>query len=324
MAVSKLSSERSGEAGAEDGEPSPSRPAAPHASRAKVLTAFGLLYVLWGATYLGMKIADESMPPLVMAGMRFTLAGVILFAILLTRGARAPRALEWRTAAIVGGALMGGNATVAVAVTLVPSGIAALLVAMSPIWFVLFDWMAPGGRRPTRLVMIGLALGVVGAAVLIGPSSIVGGEHVSPFGATILIAGSVAWVAGSIYSRHAPRHESPFVMTAAQMLLGGIVVLAAAAALGEFPAFHLAAVTLRSWAAFAFLVIFGSLVGFTSYIYLLAVSTPAKVSTYAYVNPLVAVFLGWALAGEPVTARVLVAAGLILGAVGLMTTRGRR
>jgi drug/metabolite transporter (DMT)-like permease len=296
------------------------RSAAP-ARRSTVLMAFGLLYVLWGATYLGMKVTAESMPPLFMAGMRFTLAGVILYAFVRARGHRPPARLEWRTAAIVGTALMGGNATVAVAVTFVPSGVAALLVAMSPLWFVLFDWMSPGGAKPSRLVIVGLVLGAMGMAVLIGPTSLVGGEHVSVWGATILTLGSIAWVAGSIYSRHAPRHPSPFVMTAAQMVVGGVAVLVVAAMTGDAAAFHASEVTLRSWVAFGFLVIFGSLVGFSSYIYLLTVSTPARVSTYAYVNPLVAVFLGWAIAGEPITARVMLAGGLIVAAVVMMTRR---
>lgn len=290
----------------------------------RVLAAFAAVYLLWGSTYLAIRFAIESLPPLLMAGVRFLLAGAVLYASMRLRGQPAPERRHWAAAALIGGLLLlGGNGGVTLAERTVPSGVAALLVAMVPLWMVLVDWLRPGGVRPTRRVIAGLAVGFVGMIVLVGPSELAGAGKVDPRGAALVLCGSLAWSIGSIYARGAVLPKNAFVATGMEMMCGGALLLLAGAARGELSGLDPSAFTGRSLAAFAYLVVFGSLVGFTAYIWLLGVSTPARVSTYAYVNPVVAVFLGWALAGEPLTARVLVAAAVIVAAVAVITT-GKR
>ncbi len=292
----------------------------PRPSRVKLVAAFAALYIIWGSTYLGIRYAIETLPPLLMAGVRFMLAGAIMYGVLRLRGAEPPTREQWRTAAIVGTLLLlGGNGGVVWAQQRVPSGIAALLVATLPLWMVTIEALRPRGRRPSLGVMAGLVLGLVGIGVLVGPGAI-GGWRVDPVGAAVLILASLAWAAGSIYSRTAPHPPTPLLSTGMQMLAGGFALLLAGSVRGELGALDTMQPSLRSVLAMAYLVIFGSLIGFTAYVWLLRVSTPAKVATYAYVNPVVAVFLGWAIAGEPVTTRTLVAAAIIVGAVALITT----
>lgn len=290
--------------------------------KARLLLAFLLVYVLWGSTYLAIRIAIGSMPPLVMGSVRFLIAGTAMWAwARLTTGAKASRA-EWRGGLIVGTLLLfGGNGAVIWSEQRVPSGIAALLVAVVPLWMVLLDWARPGGARPRAAVFVGLGLGLLGLALLVGPGAF-GGGGVDPIGAGVLMVGSLSWAFGSLYSKKAPRAGSPILNAGIQMLGGGVALAIASVASGELAQLHPAAVTLRSAAALAYLIVFGSLVGYTAYLYLLSHTTPAKASTYAYVNPVVAVFLGWAIAGEPVTPRTLVAAAVILVSVALISVRG--
>jgi drug/metabolite transporter (DMT)-like permease len=254
-----------------------------------------------------------------LSAARFGLAGLILLAVAKVRGVAKASAAQWRTGIIVGSLLMLANALVGVAEKRIPSGVAALLVAMTPLFMVLLEWARPGGRRPTVWVAVGLLIGLAGVATLVGPASFGGGARIDPIGAATVIAGSFAWSLGSIYSRHAPRTSSALMMTAMQMLTGGIFVGLIAVATGEIWSFDPTAVSARSFAAWVYLLIFGSLIGFTAFVYLLRVSTPARVATYAYVNPVVAVLLGWAFAGEAISARMLVAAAIIVGAVALIT-----
>ncbi|HEX5869132.1 MAG TPA: drug/metabolite exporter YedA [Longimicrobium sp.] len=289
-------------------------------SGALVLAAFAAVYVVWGSTYLAIRIAIETLPPLLMAGARFLLAGTLLYAIMRLRGEPAPERRHWKSTAIVGLLLLlFGNGAVVMAERTVPSGVAALLVAMVPMWMVLLEWLRRDGNRPTRRTIIGLVIGFAGMVLLVGPSGFVGGDRVDPFGAGLVVMGSLAWAAGSIYSRGAALPRSALLATGMEMAWGGVWLVLAGTVLGEWGTVDPSAFTTRSILAFLYLVVFGSLVGFTAYIWLLGVSTPARVSTYAYVNPVVAVLLGWALLNEPLNARILGAAAIIVAAVAVIT-----
>ncbi len=288
---------------------------------ARVLAAFAAVYLLWGSTYLAIRFAIETLPPLLMAGVRFLLAGGVLYAFMRLRGQPAPTRRHWKSAAVIGALLLVcGNGGVTLAERTVPSGVAALLVAMVPLWMVLLEWLRPGGTRPTGRVAVGLAVGFAGMVILVGPSQLAGAGAVHFGGAALVLGGSLAWSIGSIHARRATLPDNAFVATGMEMMCGGVLLLVAGAARGELAGLDPAAFTGRSLAAFAYLVVFGSLVGFTAYIWLLGVSSPARVSTYAYVNPVVAVFLGWLMAGEALTARVLIAAAVIVAAVAVITT----
>ncbi|MGI8498339.1 MAG: drug/metabolite exporter YedA [Gemmatimonadaceae bacterium] len=289
-------------------------------TRSRVLLAFAAVYVVWGSTYLAIRFAIDTIPPFLMAGTRFLIAGAILFAWGRQRGAARPSRVQWRTTAIVGALLLvGGNGGVVWAEQRVPSGVAALLVAVVPLWMVLIEWLRPGGRRPRPAVMGGVAIGLAGMVVLVGPRAIIGHGNVDALGALVLIAAALSWATGSLYSRHAPMPSDPLVATGMEMLAGGALLILAGIAAGEPSRLHLDSVSLRSLLALLYLITFGAIVGFTAYTYMLKMSTPAKVSTYAYVNPVVAVLLGWMFAAEPVTPRMLVASAIIVAAVALIT-----
>jgi drug/metabolite transporter (DMT)-like permease len=214
---------------------------------------------------------------------------------------------------------MLGNALVGVAEQRIPSGVAALLVAMTPLFMVVLEWLRPRGRRPTLLVGVGLVVGLGGVATLVGPASFGGGARIDLIGAATVVSGSFAWSFGAIYSRHAPKPSSAIMLTAIEMLVGGVFVGLIGVVRGELATFHLSQVSTRSMLAWAYLLVFGSLIAFTAFVYLLRVSTPARVATYAYVNPVVAVILGWLIAGESISARMLIAAVIIVGGVALIT-----
>jgi drug/metabolite transporter (DMT)-like permease len=287
---------------------------------ARLLAAFAIVYVIWGSTYLAIRLAIDTLPPLVMAGARFATAGAVLYAFLRLRGVPRPSLRHWRSGAIVGLLLLaGGNTAVVFAERTVPSGIVALLVAMVPLWMVLMEWMRRGGVRPTVRTFVGLAVGFAGMVLLVGPAGF-GAGRVDLFGAAIVTLGSMSWAFGSIYARQAPLPSNPLMTTAMEMSSAGVVLLLGALATGEVGAMRWDQVTVKSVLALAYLIVFGSLVAFSAYVWLLRVTTPALVSTYAYVNPVVAVFLGWMVLGEPITARVLVAAAIIIGAVAIITT----
>ncbi|MEW5926699.1 MAG: drug/metabolite exporter YedA [Gemmatimonadota bacterium] len=291
------------------------------ASRAQVVAAFAAVYVVWGSTYLAILFAIETIPPFLMAGARFLVSGAALYAWTRSRGAPRPTRANWRAAAVVGAFLLvGGNGGVVWAEQRVPSGLAALLVATVPLWMVLLDWWRGGGARPRGRTWAGIAVGFLGLGILVGPAELLGGGAADPLGAGVLVLASVLWAIGSVYSRRAALPESPFQATAMEMLAGGALLVLVGSAAGEWGRLDPAAVSGRSLLALAYLVVFGSCVGFTAYIWLLRHVEVAKVSTYAYVNPVVAVFLGWLLAGEPVTARTLAAAAVIVVAVAFITS----
>ena len=289
-------------------------------SRAKVAAAFAAIYIIWGSTFLGIRYAIETMPPFLMAGTRFVIAGAMLYAWAAIREGARPTLRHWINTAIVGALLLTiGNGAVSWAEQFIPSGLAALVVAITPLWMVIFEWMRPGGDRPNAAIGAGLALGFIGLVLLIGPGEILGAGSVDPRSAAVLLMGTLAWAGGSIYSRSVALPSSARLSTAMQMLAAGALLLLVGAIAGEPSRVSFSAMSTRSILAVAYLVIFGSIIGFTAYSWLLTVSSAAKVSTYAYVNPVVALILGWSLADEPLNARTIVAACIVLAGVALIT-----
>lgn len=295
-----------------------SAPAKP--SRASLIVAFAAIYLIWGSTYLGIRVAVETMPPFLMAGMRFAVAGSLLFGFLRLRGVAPPTQAQLKDQAIIGLLLLlGGNAVVSWAEQRTPSGITTLILGASPLILLAADWIRPGGKRPTVGLIIGVGVGIAGLALLLGPGGIPAGYRPRPLDVLALFFASVTWWVGSLYSKHC-RTKTPMMMgSAVQMLIGSAGMLLTGWLLGEGSRLHLASISLHSWLAFGYLVVAGSLVAYPVYVWLLEHSTPAKVSTYAYVNPVVAVILGWAVLGEPLNARMLLAASIIVGAVAIIT-----
>src|SRR5512140_30066 len=291
--------------------------------RTLVIIAFAALYVIWGSTYLGIRFSIETIPPFLMAGARFVLAGMIMYAIAWSQGISKSTWANWRTSLIIGACLLlGGNGGVTISEQYIDSGLAALIVAIVPIYIVLLGWATGMAPRPTPIMWMGLAGGFVGVGILFGPGLHLhssGGRNPA-IGISILLVTSFLWSAGSLYSRAAKHAASPFLTAAQQMICGGLLLLLAGALTGEMRRFHPGSVSILSVASFAYLVIIGAVVGYTAYIWLLRHCDPAKVATYAYVNPIVAVLLGAAFAGETVTLRVLIAAALIIGSVAIVIT----
>jgi drug/metabolite transporter (DMT)-like permease len=286
-----------------------------------LVSAFAIVYVVWGSTFLAILFAIETLPPFLMARARFFVAGSLVYGwARLVNGAAAPTRAQWQGTAVVGVLLLlGGNGLLVWSEQRIPSGVAALLVGTVPCFMVLVDWLRPGGLRPAGSVIAGLLLGLLGLVWLVGPDALLGGGRADLVGAVVVVIGSFSWALGSVYSRHAATPPSPFLATAMQMLAGGAALLVLSVVLGEPWAFDFGAVSRRSLLGLGYLVVFGSIVAFSAYIWLLRVSTPTRVSTYAYVNPVIAVLLGWALAGEALTARVAVAAAIIVSGVALIT-----
>ena len=293
-------------------------------TQGKLLAAFASVYLIWGSTYLAIRFAIETMPPHLMAAVRFLVAGAILYAWARWRGAPRPTLTNWRAATVVGGfLLLGGNGAVVWAETRVPSGLTALLVAMVPIWMLVLEMLPRlGGRKPRAAVVAGILLGLIGLFVLVAPGRLAG--RVDPLGAAVLLLGCLCWAFGSLYSRGAALPKSGFLAAAMEMVAGGALLLLFGLATGQAEEVALSAISARSLLSLAYLTVFGSLVGFTAYIWLLGATTPARVSTYAYVNPIVAVLLGWAFANEPMSLRTLIAAAVIIGAVALIIRYGAR
>ena len=290
------------------------------ATRGQIIAAFASIYLVWGSTYLAIRYVVETMPPFVMAGTRFLISGILLFAWSRWRGARRPTAVHWRNATIAGAfLLLGGNGGVVWAQQTVPSGLTALLVSILPFWLVIIEWARPPRRRPSMAVLIGLVVGFLGIVVLVGPAGI-GGNGVSILGATVLILASLSWAIGSFWSRDADMPESGLLTTGMEMLGGGLLLFLAGVVTGELTNFDVRAVSTASWVGWIYLIVFGSLIGFTSYIWLLDKVSPARLGTYAYVNPIVAVILGWAIAGETLSVRTGIAAAIVICAVALITT----
>ncbi|MDQ3197996.1 MAG: EamA family transporter [Verrucomicrobiota bacterium] len=297
---------------------------APAPRRFAIILAFAALYVIWGSTYLGIRFAIESIPPLLMAGARFFVAGVIMFLVARWQGAPKSSFAEWRTAFIVGTCLLFfGNGGVTVAEQWVASGLASLLVATVPIYIALLAWLTGSAPRPRPLVMLGLIGGFVGVGILVSPAlgaAPAAGSRYAGLGMLILLFGSLVWSIGSLYSHRARNSASPLLSSAQTMLCGGGLMFIAGLVTGEGRDFELEKVTALSLGAFIYLVLIGAIVGYTAYIWLLRHCDPSKVATYAYVNPVVAVLLGAFFAGETVTARTTLAAAIIIGSVAVVIT----
>jgi drug/metabolite transporter (DMT)-like permease len=299
-----------------------------------MIIAFAALYLIWGSTFLGIRFAIETMPPFLMAGARFMLAGLIMYMIAWSQGSLLRRSgcegritksswANWGTSLIIGACLLlAGNGGVTIAEKYIDSGLAALIVAIVPIYIVLLGWASGMARRPTHFMWIALIGGFVGVGILFGPAlhlSSNGGRNPA-IGISILLVSCFIWSVGSLYSRVAKHAASPFLTAAQQMICGGLLLLFAGIATGELRDIHPSSVSTKSIGSFVYLVIIGAVVGYTAYIWLLRHCEPAKVATYAYVNPIVAVLLGALFAGETVTMRMLIAAAFIIGSVALLIT----
>lgn len=301
----------------------PSRSTA--ASPLLVAAALAVVYVVWGSTYLAIRIGlDGGLPPFVLAASRFLLAGGLLYPWAVRRGDRVgdrPTATHWRSAAIVGGLLLfGGNGAVTWAERLIPSGVAALLVATTALWMALFGRVVFGERFTTRHV-VGLLIGFAGVAVLVNPQ---GAGAFNLLGTGAVLFAALSWAFGSLISRRLTLPSRPLVATAMQMLAAGAMFTVLAVARGELGQLRAAELTPAALGAVAYLVVFGSLLAFSAYVWLLRHADTALVSTYAYVNPAVAVLLGWLVLGERVDARMVLAGGVIVAAVALIVTASTR
>jgi drug/metabolite transporter (DMT)-like permease len=288
----------------------------------RVLLAFAAIYVLWGSTYLAIRFAVETLPPFLMAGTRHLTAGLLLYFWNRLRGEPRPKSRDWRVAAGIGALLLlGGNGLVSWAERRVPSGLAALIVASVPLWMTVLE-AAQKRRAPRGAVVAGLLLGLASLGWLVAPGRFGGNGHVDALGAAALLLASISWATGSLYSRVAKLPVSTFLAVAMEMVSGGLILWGVGLLTGEGARLDLSAISARSVLALGYLIVFGSLAGFSAYMWLLKATTPARVSTYAYVNPVVAVLLGWALAGEAVTLRTGLAALGIVGAVAIIIRYG--
>jgi drug/metabolite transporter (DMT)-like permease len=302
---------------------SPSETPAPTASSASIWAALAVIYVVWGTTYLAIRVTNQTLPPLLAASLRFLIAGVILYAWSVRRGDRVgdrPGPQQWRAAAIVGVLLLfGGNGGVVWAERTIPSGIAALLIALVPLWIALIDGVVLHHRvRP--LTATGIVIGFGGAALLLLGGG--GTGRVEPLGMLLVVAASLSWASGALYSRTAPLPRRPLVGAAMEMLAGGLALGIAGVLAGELADVRPERFSLASLASLAYLIVFGSFVAFTCFVWLLRVARTSLVATYAYVNPVVAVFLGWLILGEQVTLRTVVAGLVIVTAVALIISAG--
>jgi drug/metabolite transporter (DMT)-like permease len=297
----------------------------PRPSPVVTILAFAAVYVFWGSTYLGIRYAIETLPPFLMAATRFMIAGTILFTWAALNGERMRHALsQWPKALLIGGLLLlFGNGAVTWAEKYIATGLTALLVASEPLWVVMLNWILTR-KRPNARVLLGVFIGLAGVALLVSDelTRVEAGSNIELISASVVLLAGVSWAAGSVYANRRPLKASTSMASGMQMLGGGLLLLLLAVVAGDFKHLNLANASWLSIGAFCYLTIFGSLVGFTAYSWLLRNVTPARAATYAYVNPVVAVLLGWFLASEPLTLRILIAAVIIIGSVALITTFG--
>ncbi|TMI52339.1 drug/metabolite exporter YedA [Candidatus Bathyarchaeota archaeon] len=289
--------------------------------RLRIALAFLSIYTIWGSTYLAIRFAVETFPPFLMAAVRFLIAGGVLYTWMRLRGAPRPTRANWKAAAIIGGLLLlGGNGGVTKAEQVIPSSLAAVLITIVPIWMALLELLRKDRIVPTLHVVLGLVLGFGGVVLLVGPGDLGGSGELNPLWAGVLIFAALSWAIGSVYSRNAPLPKTPLLGSGMEMLAGGALLLVASLISKEWAGFQPGNVSFLSLVSFIYLIVFGSVIGFSSYVWLLTKTTTARVSTYAYVNPVVAVFLGYFLAAEQLTLRTLLASSVIVIAVVVITT----
>ncbi len=296
------------------------------ASKASIVVSLGIVWVVWGSTYLAIKFAIETIPPFFMIGSRFLVAGALMYGWLrLVRRVPGPSPAQWKDAAILGGLMLGlGTGLVAWAEQTVPSGIAALIITVSPLLMVLLEWLWKGGVRPSLMVVVGLLLGLAGVTILAQPGE-TAGQQLDPLGVLAILAATVTWSIGSIHARDADQPENPFMSTSMQMFAGGALLFVFSLASGESEAFEWRAVSAVSAMGWGYLLLVGSFIAYSAYVWLIRNATAATISTYAYVNPVVAVFLGWALGGETLDTRAMLATVVLVAAVVLVLgDRNRR
>ena len=287
----------------------------------KILLAFAIIYFVWGSTFLAIRVGVREVPPLILAAVRFSIAGLALYAWISARGEKQPTAREWRSASLLGliifvfdyGLLFWSEQRV-------PSGVAAVMLATIPVFMALSEIIFLRTQRLTLRLVVALLIGIFGVAVLMAHSLNLGGAPVDKLGALALIFASISWSIASIFSRKLPLPPSKLMSSAAQMLTGGILLTILAAALGEFHNFHPAVVSRAVWLSLLYLIVAGSIIGFTAYVWLLHHESPTKVGTYAYVNPIVAVLVGYFLGGEELTTRTILGSLCILVSVIVITT----
>ena len=291
--------------------------------KTRIWSALFALYIAWGTTYLAIRFANETIPPFFMTGMRFLIAGVVLYIWRRLAGDPAPTMREWRSAGIIGSLLLvGGIGGVSLAEEYVPSGITALIVAATPLWIVIIDAIRRGGKRPTRLTMAGVLVGLVGILILVDPFRSSGSQPgISILGVAIVLIAALSWAIGSIYGRSAELPKSPLLGSGMELLAGSAGSFLVGLLMGEGRQLNVSAISIRSLAGLGYLIIVGSLVGYVCYTWLLRVAPTTQVVTYAYVNPLVAIILGSVLAHEALTPMVIIAIPLILSAVGMIHQR---
>lgn len=290
-------------------------------ARWKVLLAFAVIYFVWGSTFLAIRIGVREVPPFLLAALRFATAGLLLYAWSIARGERSPRPREWRsvvTLAVLIFVLDYG--LLFWAEQRVPSGIAAVMLATIPAFMALSEIILLGTQRMTARLALALLVGIAGVAVLISRSVALGGAPIDRAGAVALIISAVSWSIASALTRKLPLPASKAMSSAAQMLAGGILLAITALALGEFHNFRPATVSFGAWVSLAYLIVAGSIIAFTAYVWLLHHESPTKVGTYAYVNPAVAVLLGYFAGGEPLGLRTILGTACVLLSVVAITT----
>lgn len=289
--------------------------------RLYLILAFAAVYLIWGSTYLAIRFSIRSFPPFLMSGVRYFVAGVVMYLIARFSGAQRPRKEHWRSAAIIGFLLLlMGNGFIAWAEEIVPSGMAALMVATVPLWFVLFYWLFFNGPKPGLRIMLGLLLGFAGIFILIGPQQLTGTGHIPFIRLAAIVMATIAWTMGSLYAKKAKLPDSAVLITGMQMFCGGVFMIAAGSLKGEWGHFDPQQVSTVSTVGLFYLIVFGSMIGFSAYSWLVRVAPPSRVSTYAYVNPLIAVFLGWSLGGEKLQWYALAGAAAIIISVIIITS----
>jgi drug/metabolite transporter (DMT)-like permease len=287
----------------------------------KTLLAFAIIYFVWGSTYLAVRVGVREVPPLILAAMRFSVAGLVLFGWLLARGERAPSIREWRSASLLGLVIFVFDYGLLFwAEQRVPSGIAAVMLATIPVFMALSEIIFLRTQRLTVRLALALLIGLGGVGVLMSRALNLGGAPIDKWGAMALIFAAISWSVASVLARKLPLPSSKVMSSGAQMLAGGILLTVAAGAFGEFRNFHPSAVSRGVWLALLYLIVAGSIIGFTAYVWLIHHESPTKVGTYAYVNPIVAVLVGYFLGGEALTTRTILGTLLVLISVVVITT----